>query len=386
MDDTILYVDDDNSNLVVLQATCANEFNVITASSGHKALEILKEREIAVLLVDQRMPGMTGVEVFEATQDLYPDTVRILITAYTDLNDAIDAINRGKIRRYLRKPWEPAELKAVLGEAVETYQTRKKVSQLETRLLETERTYALGVVAAGVAHELRNPLAAMVMGLDLAQLRLDKLTTELRTGQPILPEHLDVINKARQQVADATKAVAQVTEITKGLELSHRRRDEEVTADLRDIVNLTLTFVRAALLKRAQLDTDLAEVPRVTGSPTKLGQVMTNLLVNAMQAMPDRPRAENRVTVVLRPEDGWVRLDVEDNGLGVPIEVADRIFDPFFTTKTQGGTGLGLAISKRIIQEAGGTISVASEPGEWTRFTVRLPLAGGDDVKPRSDS
>ena len=186
-----------------------------------------------------------------------------------------------------------------------------------------------------------------------------------------------MINKARQQVADATRAVAQVTDITKGLELSHRRRDEEVTADLCEIVNLTLTFVRAALLKRAQLETDLAEVPRVAGSPTKLGQVMTNLLVNAMQAMPDRSRADNRVTVVLRPEDGWVRLDVEDNGLGVAPDLADRIFDPFFTTKTQGGTGLGLAISKRIIQEAGGTISVASEPGEWTRFTVRLPVAGG---------
>jgi signal transduction histidine kinase len=386
MDDTILYVDDDNSNLVVLQATCADDFNVITAPSGPRALEILEEQEVAVLLVDQRMPGMTGVEVFEATKDLYPDTIRILITAYTDLNDAIDAINRGKIRRYLRKPWEPAELKAVLREAVETYRTRKKVNQLETRLLETERTYALGVVAAGVAHELRNPLAAMVMGLDLAQLRLDKLTTELRTGEPIRPEQLDVISKAREQVADATKAVAQVTEITKGLELSHRRRDEEVSADLCEIVNLTLTFVRAALLKRAQLETELADVPRVAGSPTKLGQVMTNLLVNAMQAMPDRPRADNRVTVVLRAEDEWVRLDVEDNGLGVPADVADRIFDPFFTTKTQGGTGLGLAISKRIVQEAGGTISVASEPGEWTRFTVRLPLASGADSEPQPRS
>jgi len=376
MDDTILYVDDDTPNLVVLQATCAEDFDVITASSGREALEILKEHEVAVLLVDQRMPGMTGVEVFEATKDLYPDTVRILITAYTDLNDAIDAINRGKIRRYLRKPWEPAELKAVLGEAVETYRTRKKVSQLETRLLETERTYALGIVAAGVAHELRNPLAAMVMGLDLAQLRLDKLTRELKTGAPLLPEHLAVMVNARQQLVDATKAVAQVTKITKGLELSHRRRDEDVTADLREIVDLTLTFVRSALLKRAQLETELCDVPKVVGSPSKLGQVMTNLLVNAMQAMPDRPRSTNRVAVSLAPEGDWVRLEVVDNGEGISSDVADQIFDPFFTTKTQGGTGLGLAISRRIVEEAGGTIEVESRSGEWTRFTVRLPVAG----------
>jgi signal transduction histidine kinase len=375
MDDTILYVDDDRSNLVVLQATCAEEFNVMTASSGMEALEILQREEVAVLLVDQRMPGMTGVEVFEATKDLYPDTVRILITAYTDLNDAIDAINRGKIRRYLRKPWEPNELKAVLGEAVETYQTRKKVTQLETRLLETERTYALGVVAAGVAHELRNPLAAMVMGLDLAQLRLDRLSQELETGEPLRHDHLEVMTTARQQVMDATKAVAQVIEITKGLELSHRRRDEEATADLREIVDLTLTFVRAALLKRAQLVSNMASVSRVVGSPTKLGQVMTNLLVNAMQAMPDRPRAENRVTLTLGQEENWVQLDVEDNGEGIPPDVATHIFDPFFTTKAQGGTGLGLAISRRIVEEAGGTIDVDSEVGKWTRFTVRLPVA-----------
>jgi signal transduction histidine kinase len=375
MDDTILYVDDDTSNLVVLQATCADELNVITASSGHEALEILKEQEVAVLLVDQRMPGMTGVEVFEATKDLYPDTVRILITAYTDLNDAIDAINRGKIRRYLCKPWEPAELKAVLSEAVETYQTRKKVTQLETRLLETERTYARGVVAAGVAHELRNPLAAMVMGLDLAQLRLDKLARDLRTGEPLNPDQLEILTHARQQVVNATKAVSQVTEITRGLELGHRRRDEEDSADLREIVDLTLTFVRAALLKRAQLHTEVCEVPRVAGSPTKLGQVMTNLLVNAMQAMPERPRSENRVAVSLVPDGGWVRLEVEDNGEGIPTDVADHIFDPFFTTKTQGGTGLGLAISRRIVEEVGGTIDVESEAGKWTRFTVRIPVA-----------
>jgi signal transduction histidine kinase len=376
MDDTILYVDDDSSNLVVLQATCADEFNVITASSGSEALDILKEREVAVLLVDQRMPGMTGVEVFEATSDMYPHTVRILITAYTDLNDAIAAINRGKIRRYLRKPWEPAELKAILRESVETYQTRKKVNELETRLLETERTYALGVVAAGVAHELRNPLAAMVMGLDLAQMRLDRLNHQLQAGATVQPGHMEVLASARQQVIEAGKAVEQVAEITKGLELSHRRRDEEVSADLREIADLTLTFVKAALIKRAQLEVNVQEVPRVHGSPTRLGQVITNLLVNAMQAMPDRPKVDNLISLSLAVDDRFVRLEVADNGEGISDTVKEQIFDPFFTTKAQGGTGLGLAISKRIVEEVGGTITVDSELGRGTRFTVRLPVVG----------
>ena len=198
MNDTILYIDDDLSNLLVLKATCTGELNVITASSGEEGLEILSKQEVAVLLVDQRMPGMTGVEVFEATRDLYPDTIRILITAFTDLSEAIAAINRGHIRRYLRKPWEPHELKAALREAVEIYQTRKKITSLETRLLETERTYALGVVAAGVAHELRNPLTAMTMNLELARIRVAAIKHDLASEKPVDSKHIDLLEGALQ--------------------------------------------------------------------------------------------------------------------------------------------------------------------------------------------
>ncbi len=251
MTGTVLYVDDDTANLVVLKATCQGEFDVITASSGPEGLEILKQREVAVLLVDQRMPGMSGVEVFEIAQKLYPDTIRILITAYSDLSDAINAINRGQIRRYIRKPWDPDELKAVLRDGIETYQIRRKVNQLETRLIETERTYALGVVAASVAHELRNPLAAMVMGVDLAKLRLDQLLGELHPGEDVLLSKVDTVRKVRHQMDEIAAAADQVTEITKGMELAHRRSDEDVEANLGEIVELTLTFVRAALIKRA---------------------------------------------------------------------------------------------------------------------------------------
>jgi signal transduction histidine kinase len=377
MTGAVLYVDDDTANLVVLKATCQGEFDVITAASGPEGLEILKQREVAVLLVDQRMPGMSGVEVFEIAEKLYPDTIRILITAYSDLSDAINAINRGQIRRYIRKPWDPDELKAVLRDGIETFQIRRKVNQLETRLIETERTYALGVVAASVAHELRSPLAAMVMGVDLAKVRLDQLLGELRPGEGLVPSKHDILRKLRHQLDEIAAAADQVTEITKGMELAHRRRDEDVATDLREIVELTLTFVRAALLKRAVLEVDLRSSPPVKGSPNKLGQVMTNLLVNAMQALPDRSRSENRIVVSLAPDEaeGWVRLAVEDNGEGIPDEVRERIFDPFFTTKAQGGTGLGLAISKRIVEEAGGRIEVSSRPGKGTTFTVHLPAA-----------
>jgi signal transduction histidine kinase len=374
MNDTILYIDDDQSNLIVLKATCAGELNVITASGGAEGLEILAEKEVAVLLVDQRMPGMTGVEVFEVARERYPDTVRILITAYTDLTEAIAAINRGHIRRYLRKPWEPGELKAALHEAVEIYQTRKKIADLETRLLETERTYALGVVAAGVAHELRNPLAAMSMNIELARFRLDAMNRAIADGDSVDPANLVSLANALEKIEGA---VGSAKKIAEGLELSHRRRDDETVANLGEILELTLKFMRAALLKQARLEVEIVNVPAVQGSPRELGQVLVNLLVNAMQAMPDQPPSESLVGVRLRPasEMGWVKLEIYDNGAGIPEDLVARIFDPFFTTKTQGGTGLGLAISKKIIEEAGGTISAKSVPGEGTTFTVLLPVA-----------
>ena len=110
----ILYVDDDSENLVVFEALCAGRFDTLTAESGQEALTILGREEIGVLLADQRMPGMTGVELAERASKDYPDVVRILITAYTDLSEAVDAINRGQIRSYLRKPWDQQELLATL--------------------------------------------------------------------------------------------------------------------------------------------------------------------------------------------------------------------------------------------------------------------------------
>ena len=103
----VLFVDDEEPNLVVFEAVCGDDFPVLTASSGAAGLELMREHEIGVVLTDQRMPGMTGIELLEKVETEYPETIRLLITAYSDLQAAEDAINRGHVRRYMRKPWEP---------------------------------------------------------------------------------------------------------------------------------------------------------------------------------------------------------------------------------------------------------------------------------------
>jgi signal transduction histidine kinase len=369
MTDTILYVDDDEANLFVLQAACGRELKVVTARSGQTALEIMREREIAVLLSDQRMPGMSGVELFEQTKSEFPEVVRVLISAYSDFQDATAAINRGHVQRFLRKPWVIEELKANLHEALELYRTTRKVKLLERRLRETERVYALGVVAAGIAHELRNPIAAVATSLSLLRDELATLLASVDAG-PLSA----TLSELALSVADARQGMQQITDITRGIELSQRRRDSEDQADLSEIARLTLASLHGELRRRAQLDVMLETLPFVRGAKAKLGQVVLNLVVNAMQALPARPRTQNRVRVSLLRAGSCARLEVEDNGVNLHDGDAKRLFDPFQADDAAAGSGLGLAISREIIREVGGTLEITSSE-HGTCFSVLLPLA-----------
>jgi signal transduction histidine kinase len=370
MSDIILYVDDDDANLVVLEAACGKELKIMTAHSGAEALAVMREREVAVLLSDQRMPGMTGVELFEQVRSEFPNVVRVLITAYSDFQDATAAINRGHVQRFLRKPWVIEELKANLREALELYRSTRKMQLLEQRLRETERVYALGVVAAGIAHELRNPIAAVATSLSLLRDGLSTLSSAVPMGSPLLT----TLQEMALTVADARQGIQQITDITRGVELSQRRRDMEDEADLCEIARLTLSSLQGELRQRALLEVSIAPLPLVRGARAKLGQVVLNLIVNAMQSLPARPRVENRIRITLRREEGHARLDVEDNCSGGLGPDAQRIFDPFYSRSGVAGTGLGLAISRQIVEEVGGKLSVKSTE-EGTCFSAAFPLA-----------
>jgi len=134
----VLFVDDEPENLAVFEAACAERFAVLTAPSAAKGLELMRMHEVGVLLADQRMPGMTGLELLEQAQALFPQTVRMLVTAYADLDTAVDAINRGG-PAISAQTLDHDELHATLAEAVDLYQMASKVSALERRLVETER-------------------------------------------------------------------------------------------------------------------------------------------------------------------------------------------------------------------------------------------------------
>jgi signal transduction histidine kinase len=339
MTGTILYVDDDSLNLTVMEELCAGEFELVVASGGPEALRILRERDVAVVLADQRMPEMTGVELLDIVSREYPDTIRLLVTAYSDVATAIDAINR-----------------------------------LERRLTETERVYALGVVAASLAHELRSPIAVIVGALDMGESDLASLSSRLSRNPTGGGEERQLVSEIAESLAAARRAAQRVADIVEGVSLTQRRTESQ-SAELSEVVRLTLSSLRNSLARRAKVEVDVASLPPVSGSPAQIGQVVLNLLVNAMQALPEEPGREDVIRVRASQRDAKVLLEIEDTGRGIPPEFLGRVFHPFFTTKPEGGTGLGLAISRKIVEEIGGELAVTSELGHGSCFSVALPVA-----------
>ncbi len=233
-------------------------------------------------------------------------------------------------------------------------------------LVLSERLASVGLVAAGVGHELKNPLSYVSLNLELLSRELDALERRA-PGET---------TRARRALEDALQGTRRVSDVASGLKLlSREAAQERDLVRLENLVPLTLALTRHELGGRVQLQTDLQPTPPLWVNEARLGQVLLNLLLNAIQAIPP----ERRGVVTLRAgvdPDGFVRLEVEDNGTGIRREHQARLFEPFFTTRPSGvGTGLGLFITKEIIREHRGTVAVRSRLGQGTTFTVRLPPA-----------
>jgi two-component system, NtrC family, sensor kinase len=368
----VLFVDDEEGNLLVSEAVCGDDFEVLTARNGAAALELMRAYEVGVIVCDQRMPEMSGVDLLEKVQAEFPDSVRLLVTAYSDIGAAIDAINRGQVRRYLRKPWEPEELKAEVADALERYLTRRRLRELERRLIQTERVYALGIVAAGIGHELRNPISWITTNLQHSLAELGELSEALKAKDAGLAS--SKVDEIRAALLDASMGAERVAEIVSAIQLSMvRPAGESEIVDLEEVVHLALRLVEGELRRAGEVDLQVSGSPRVRGSRTQLSQIIVNLLINAIHAVSKVPPAKPVIAVRIGSDGKLASLEVADCGPGVPDQDRERIFDPFFTTKPGVGTGLGLAISRKIAAELGGSLEVERD-GRLGGAVFRLTL------------
>ena len=238
--------------------------------------------------------------------------------------------------------------------------------QIQARLVVADRLASVGTLAAGVAHEINNPLAFVISNLSFLTEELHGLTAELKPGR---------LDELEEVLAETNEGVNRVRLIVQDLKTFSRGDEEQPTAvDLRRVIDSALALARGELRHRATVVKDVSDAPLVEGSEARFGQVILNLLINAAHAIPQGQPDKNEIRVILRTENEHAIVEVKDTGSGMAPEVLGRIFDPFFTTKPVGvGTGLGLSICHGIITGFGGEISATSEQGKGSTFRISLP-------------
>jgi signal transduction histidine kinase len=368
----ILFVDDEKLAGEVFKAQFSDSFTIYTAASGMEALEIVDHHEIAVVISDQRMPEMTGNVLLARVREAKPETVRMIITAYADIDAAIDAINSGGVYRYVGKPYDETELRNILQQGIERYFLIRERERLTAEKIESmrkiaraNRLSAVGTLAAGVAHEINNPLVAISTFMQMAPERRKSDDKEFWS---------DLYQIALREVNRIRDLVAELLAFSKfsgegGLALTDVR--------VNDLAQEMVKFIDPeARKKNVKIKTELGtKLPAVQWDPDRIKQVLLNLLLNALQA------TEQGGTITVSsdyieesPKDRFVRVAVADTGVGIPSENLEKLFSPFFTTKGREGSGLGLMTCHHIVDQHRGSIDVASQLGVGTTFQLNLPL------------
>jgi len=258
--------------------------------------------------------------------------------------------------------------------------------KLQSQLMVSDRMASVGTLAAGVAHEINNPLAAVIANLDFMAESLGLMVGGGDARSPT-PKHSTawLLKEIKGPLDDAREAAQRVRFIVRDLKIFSSSPVEEpkVAVDVKTIMDSALRMAWNEIRHRAQLVKHYGLVPGVRANEARLGQVFLNLIVNAAQAMPEGRAEHNEISVSTRLDGARVLVDVSDTGAGIPPEIVGRIFDAFFTTKAVGvGTGLGLAICHRIITDMGGELTVESAVGKGTTFRVALPVDYEDPRKP----
>ena len=374
----VLIVDDDVGNLDVLRAFLDADYTVHEAQNGADALALMASVRFDVIVADQRMPGMSGIDLLATVHERAPDIAGILLTAFTDTPLLVDAINRARVFRHMHKPWEPEDLLGAVAQASAMVHHRRlntalldelttrsdalrvaldKVEATQQQMLHLERLGTLGRLTAGITHDLRNTLGGLTMleGMFEAQQVPPRVLSSLRVGVAATKNLLTTLSTIHQFSAG-------------GLTLTRERVD--VGALLRDAVLLAGLEMEQ---RSARCVTDLgAGVDAVYGDRARLLQVLVNLLRNAMQSM----EGGQTIRVEARADAGGaVVVAVQDEGPGVSPEIASRMFDPFASTKGAQGLGMGLYMCRLIMEQHGGLIrSVAPVPAvRGARFEVVVP-------------
>jgi signal transduction histidine kinase len=368
----VLYVDDEQANCLVFEAAFGRDFNVSCAPSGREALRMLDESPFAVLMADHKMPGMTGTELCERARETHPDVVRLLVTAYSSHETAIEAINRGRVLHYIAKPWHVEEVREVLRAAITHSHVHRMDRQLRAAIVERERLAGVAAARASILHDLGN--AVVVVG-GLCEMMQDLLASNREGLSP-------------GQVAQLIDDLAGLRSAVEHIQALHReRRRFELRRPgepgVHRVAELVATLSSLIGLGHAvTLQVECRDDLTVCVDPVDVTRILLNLVTNASQAVQASGNPGGVIRIDARPvaralegRDG-VEITVSDDGPGIPAELREQVFEMFFTTRqAAGGTGLGLAICKSLAEANGGSLQLRDPTeGAGATFALVLPV------------
>lgn len=376
----VLLVDDEPLNLRVLADLLEDRWTIHRAASGAEALAVVASTPLDVVVTDQRMPGMLGVDLLAELRRRRPDLAGIVVTGFADMVALESAINRAGAFRFLRKPWEAADVIQAVEQAAALVEQGRTIDELVRRLaaqgrelagsleavrrqqqqlLHLERLGTIGRLSAGVAHDLKNVMTGLRAAED--ELQALEVAPGLRSLLALGLEHVDSLLRTLQTLRDYSRDGS--------LELVLAPLDARRLVDAAaSICHLDVTFRRRRVVTRLA-----PALPAVPADHQKLTQVLVNLLRNALEATADG----GEVRLFAETGDGGaLRLAVEDDGPGVPDELLARLFQPFATGRGDQGLGMGLYMARLVVEAHGGRIAAGAGPAGGARFVVELPPGG----------
>ena len=353
----ILYIDDEPDNLVGFKASLRLDYHIFTAVNIPQAMSVLNNHpDMKVIFCDQRMPGVTGVEFFEEIRISHPLPVRILLTAYTDVESIINAINKGNIFRYVKKPWAESDIVSAIEEASKFYMAN---SMLAIKNDELQKAYnELNKFAYSVSHDIRGPLSGILGAINIAR-------------------EIDDVEEMREMLFLMEKSLKKLdTYIISMHDYYSLQRGELKIVDIdfhKFIEELTPIYNVLSKTNQVGFEVNIKQDEIFRSDEVALKLIFNNLLSNAFKYQ-DKSRANKMVEVIIEVQKSQATIYVKDTGIGILGSHIGEIFNLFYRANSQEvGSGFGLYNVKSALLKLNGQIEVNSVMHQGTTFKVTIP-------------
>lgn len=385
----ILYVDDEEKSLKYFARAFEDQFRILTAASAQQGLKMLEENQgqIGILITDQRMPGEKGTWLLEKARQLRPRIIRILATAYSDMDAAIAAVNTGAIYKYVTKPWDPPQLESTLKRGLEFFIVQRERDQLLKEKISVlhnvmiaDRVIGLGLLAAGLSHHIRNSLVAVKTFLDLAPTKLkeEKLDLNSLRNPGFWRDYYESVQGQIEKINGLLRDLWSASDCASGAfedQVSLKREFDSTIEGLQG----ELTSKSLVVENRIS-----AELPEIIADRSKIRKMIQLLVRDELVSLSSGAHV---LITAEKLEREAIRLQIRDDGPGLPEESLRVIFDPFaLRSDTPMEYGINLMAVYFIVHHHGGKIQAASVPGQGTHLTITLPINANIQPKVEQDT